>query len=94
MATDTSRAVSDRSDRTPPAERLSSPFALRSQVPDTAPDTAIPMDAATPPAEAHVEPHSAARVRVRVGCDGTAMVGRKRVAFGRLLAGALVTVEA
>jgi len=32
-------------------------------------------------------------VRVRVDADGTALVGRKRVRFGRSLAGALVTVE-
>ncbi|MBM4414905.1 MAG: hypothetical protein FJ035_01240 [Chloroflexi bacterium] len=34
------------------------------------------------------------RVRVRVGRDGSATVGRKRVQFARSLAGALVTVEA
>ena len=33
------------------------------------------------------------RVRVRVGRDGTAVVGHKSVEFGRSLAGALVTVE-
>jgi hypothetical protein len=33
------------------------------------------------------------RVRVRVGSDGTAQVGRMRVQFARSLAGALVTVE-
>ena len=34
------------------------------------------------------------RVRVRVGRDGSAQVGRKRVQFARSLAGALVTVKA
>jgi len=33
------------------------------------------------------------RIQVRVGRDGAATVGRKRVQFGRSLAGALVTVE-
>jgi hypothetical protein len=33
------------------------------------------------------------RVRVRVGRDGSAQVGRERMQFARSLAGALVTVE-
>lgn len=60
---------------------------------DTARDTPTAMGNATPPAEAHVEPHGATRAVVRVGRDGTATVGRKRRQFGRSLAGALVTVE-
>jgi len=62
-------------------------------MPDDAIPTPTPSDDATPPAEAHVEPHSATRTRVRVGRDGTAQVGRKKLQFGRSLAGALVTVE-
>ena len=61
--------------------------------PDTTPEPPSPMDDATAPAEARVEPHSATRTKVRVGPDGTATVGRKKVQFGRSLAGALVTVE-
>lgn len=93
MPDETSRAVSDRSDRTPSAQGLSSPSALRSQRPDTAPEAPIPMDDATAPAEAHVKPHSATRAVVRVGRDGTAQIGRKKHQFGRSLAGALLTVE-
>ncbi|MFA5517427.1 MAG: hypothetical protein WDA20_14205 [Desulfuromonadales bacterium] len=66
---------------------------MATTTPDTAPDTASPMDDATRPAEAHQEPHSATRTKVRVGPDGTATVGRKKHQFGRSLAGALVTVE-
>ncbi len=66
-------------------------------MPNTTPDTAVDMpteaDDATTPIEAHVEPHSATRTKVRVGRDGTAQVGRKKLQFGRSLAGALVTVE-
>lgn len=61
--------------------------------PDTTPETPAPMDDATLPTEAHVEPHSATRTKVRVGSDGTATVGRTTHRFGRSLAGALVTVE-
>ncbi len=93
MPPEPGRAVSDRSDRTPPEEGLSSHSALRSQQPDSAPDAAAPMDDATAPAEAHVEPHSATRTQVRVGPDGAATIGRKKRQFGRSLAGALVTVE-
>lgn len=60
-------------------------------VPDSLPP---PSEDAPAPFAPDVPPHGARRVRVRVGRDGTAMVGRKRVQFGRLLAGALVTVEA
>ena len=62
-------------------------------MPDDALPTLPPSDDADEMPVAPVEPHSAARVRMRVGRDGTAMVGRKRVQFGRSLAGALVTVE-
>lgn len=61
--------------------------------PDSAPEAPAPMEDATRPAEARVEPHIATRTKVRVGSDGTAMVGRKQHQFGRSLAGALVTVE-
>lgn len=60
---------------------------------DKAADTSIPMNDATTPVEAHVEPHSATRTKVRVGRDGTAQVGKKTLQFARSLAGALVTVE-
>ena len=66
---------------------------MAATTPDVGPDSALPIDDATPPAEAHVEPHGATRTKVRVGADGTAQFGRKRVHFGRSLAGALVTVE-
>lgn len=66
---------------------------MAATTPDVAPDIPLPMDDATSPAEAHVEPHGATRTKVRVAADGTAQVGRKRVQFGRSLAGALVTVE-
>ena len=62
-------------------------------MPDDALPTPPPNDDATDAATAPVEPYSAPRVRVRVDADGTAQVGRKRVQFGRSLAGALVTVE-
>lgn len=62
--------------------------------PDAAPDTPTAVDDATTPVEAHVELHSATRTKVRVGRDGTAQVGKKKLQFGRSLAGALVTVEA
>ncbi len=61
---------------------------------DTAPETPPPMDDATAPLEAHVEPQGATRTKVHVGRDGTAQLGRKKLQFGRSLAGALVTVEA
>ena len=63
-------------------------------MPDNALPTLTPSEDAPDEATAPVEPHSASRARVRVGADGTALVGRKRVQFGRSLAGALVTVEA
>lgn len=66
---------------------------MSNTTPDTALEAPAPMDDATPPAEAHVEPHSATRAVVRVGRDGSATVGSKKVQFGRSLAGALVTVE-
>lgn len=66
---------------------------MAATTPDVGPDTPLPLDDATSPSEAHVEPHSATRTKVRVDADGTAQVGRKRVQFGRSLAGALVTVE-
>ncbi len=62
-------------------------------MPDDALPTPPPSNDATDEITTPVEPHSAARVRVRVDADGTAQVGRKRVQFGRSLAGALVTVE-
>lgn len=66
---------------------------MATTTPDTAPEAPAPMDDATTPAEAHVEPHSATRTKVRVGSDGTATVGGKKHQFGRSLAGALVTLE-
>lgn len=92
MAAKPNRAISDRSDGTQPAEALSSPSALPSQR-DGTPDTPSPIDDATLPAEAYVEPHSATRTKVRVGRDGTATVGGKTLQFGRALAGALLTLE-
>lgn len=66
---------------------------MATTTPDVGPDTPHPMDDATSPVEAHVEPQGATRTKVRVAADGSAQVGRKRVQFGRSLAGALVTVE-
>ena len=62
-------------------------------MPDDALPTPPPSDGADEMPVAPVEPHGAPRVRVRIDRDGVAMVGRKRVQFGRSLAGALVTVE-
>ncbi|MCC6238110.1 MAG: hypothetical protein IT299_11140 [Dehalococcoidia bacterium] len=53
----------------------------------TTPDEDLPSLSALPSQDRQ-------RVRVRVHADGSAQVGRKRVKFGRSLAGALVTVEA
>lgn len=92
MAAKPNRAISDRSDGMQPAEALSSPSALSSQ-PHVAADSPSPIDDATPPPEARVEPHSATRTKVRVGRDGTATVGRRTLQFGRSLAGALLTLE-
>ena len=62
-------------------------------MPDDALPTPPPSNDATDAMTAPVEPQSAPRARVRVGADGTALIGRKRVQFGRSLAGAVVTVE-
>ena len=61
-------------------------------MPNDALPTPPPSNDATDAMSAPVE-QSAPRARVRVGADGSALVGRKRVQFGRSLAGALVTVE-